>query len=215
MNWRRPMKTVYSTSLFLLVALGGAQPALAAGGDANLLIGSKTVDDSTLDFAGVDGQSQFGVAVTLDFDWPVDLAFDLFSSSDSAARTVMAGMPITYATSVDTKELDVGVRKLWGDRAKPYVGGGLAWLQLDATQSMSGTLVGGGTFNTLLINDSGSAVGIWLNAGFLYRVTDSINLGFDLRNSNADVDVTPATAGVRTELGAGGTQYAVVVGYHW
>ncbi len=208
------MKNRTLTSLFLTVALVAALPAVA-GGDANLLIGAKTVDDDTLDFAGVDAQAQFGVALTLDFDWPVDLAFDLFSSSDSASTTVMAGTPINYATSVNTKELGVGVRKLWGDRAKPYLGAGLAWLHLEASQSMSGTLSGGGTFNTLLINDGGSAVGIWLNAGLLYRVTDSFNLGFDLRNSNADVDLTTASGPVQSEIGAGGTQYAVVVGYHW
>ncbi len=202
------------TSLFLTVALVAAFPAFA-GGDANLLIGSKTIDDNTLDFARVDGQSQFGLALTLDFDWPVDLALDLFSSSDSASTTVMAGAPINYATSVNTKELGVGVRKLWGDRAKPYLGAGLAWLHLEASQSMSGTLSGGGTFNTLLLDDGGSAFGVWLNAGFLYRVTDSFNLGFDLRNSNAEVDLTAASGPTQAEVEAGGTQYAVVVGYHW
>ena len=199
--------------LLVVVALI-ALPA-SAGGDAALLFGAKTIDDSTLDFAGVDGQSQFGVAVTLDFEWPVMLAIDLLNSSDSANTVVMAGLPINYTTSVDSMEFDVGVRKLWGERFQPYAGAGLAWVQLDATQRMSGSLLGGGTFGTLVINDSGSAVGLWLNAGFLYRLTDRFHLGLDIRNSNADVKLNAVADPIKVELGGGGTQYAAAVGFHW
>ncbi len=201
-------------SLIVLAAMV-AVPAFGGGGDANILFGQKVIDDNVLDFAGVDGQSQFGVAVTLDFDWPVDLAFDLLSSSDSAARTVMAGTPINYNTSVDTMEFDVGVRKLWGDRLQPYAGAGLAWLTLDATQRMSGTLVGGGTFDTLVIDDSDSAIGIWLNAGLLCRVTDRFNIGFDVRNSSADAKLNPVSDPNKVKLEAGGTQYGIALGFHW
>lgn len=199
--------------LFVVAAVV-ALPA-SAGGDANVLIGQKSISDSTLDAAGVDGQSQFGVAVTLDFDWPVSLAFDLLNSSDSANTVVMAGLPISYATSVDTMEFDVGVRKLWGERLQPYAGAGLAWLQLDARQRMSGTLLGGGSFDTLVIDDSDSAVGIWINGGLLYRVTDRFNLGLDLRNSNADVKLVPVSDPGKAKLSAGGTQYSLSLGYHW
>jgi len=198
---------------FVVIALA-ALPAVA-GGDANVLFGQKAINDSTLDAARVDGQSEFGVAVTLDFDWPVALAFDLLSSSDSAVTTVMAGLPVDYATSVDTTEFDVGVRKLWGDKLQPYAGAGLAWLQLDATQRMSGTLLGGGTFDTLVIDDSDSAVGIWINAGLLYRVTGRFNVGLDVRSSNADVKLNPVSDPGQAKLEAGGTQYALALGFHW
>ena len=191
-----------------------ALPA-SAGGDANVLFGQKTLNGSTLDAARVDGQSQFGVAVTLDFEWPVALAFDLMTSSDRATTTVTAGTPIDYTTDVETMEFDVGVRKLWGDRLQPYAGAGLAWLQLDTTQHMSGSLGGGSTFDTLVIDDSNSTIGYWVNGGLLYRIGARFNVGIDVRYSNADVSLTPAADPEPVDLGAGGTQYAVALGFHW
>lgn len=187
----------------------------SAGGDANVLLGQKAIDDNTLDAARVDGQSQFGVAVTLDFEWPVALAFDLLTSSDNAMTTVTAGTPINFATDVETMEFDVGVRKFWGNRLQPYAGAGLAWLQLDATQYMSGSLGGGSTYTTLVVDDSDSAFGIWLNVGLLYRVADHFNVGVDVRNSNADASLRPAADPNLAKLEAGGTYYAAVFGYHW
>jgi hypothetical protein len=80
---------------------------------------------------------------------------------------------------------------------------------------MTGALVGGGTFDTLVIDDSGTGFGYWLNGGLLYQVAERFNLGLDVRYSNADVKLSPAADPVKAELEAGGTQYAVVLGFHW
>lgn len=199
---------------FLAVFLLGTFP-ISAGGDVNILFGQKILDDNTLEAAGVDGQSQFGVAVTLDFDWPVALAFDLIVSSDDATMTVLAGTPIDFATDAETIEFDVGVRKLWGERLQPYAGAGLALIQLDAKQRMSGSLGGGSSFDTLVIDDSGSEVGFWVNAGLLYRVTDRFNLGIDARHSDAEVSLRLEADPDPAQLEAGGTHYSIALGFHW
>lgn len=191
-----------------------ALPAVA-GGDVNFLFGQKAFDDDTLDAAHVDGGTQFGLALTLDFDWPVDLAFDLLAFSDDATTTVFAGMPIDFATYVETLEFDVGIRKLWGDRLQPYVGGGIAFVKLDATQWTRGSLGSGSSFVTLVVDDSDSALGFWANAGLLYRLTAQFNLGIDLRYSDADVKLIPEADPEPAELAAGGTHFGLSLGFHW
>lgn len=211
------MKRIGRLALILVLTLGGGvAPALAGGGDVNFLFGQKSLSEDRLDSAGVDGQSQFGVSVTLDFQWPVMLAFDFLASSDDAIETVAAAFPLQLDTEVDTTEVAVGVRKFW-DRNKfqPFVGGGLAFIQLDARQTESGTLGPGIAFSTLIVDDDDSGVGLWLNGGVLYRLGDQINVGLDVRYSDASADLTPAQAGPDLGLDAGGVHYGLVVGFHW
>jgi len=210
------MKRIEQLTLILVLALGvWGGPARAGGGDANLLFGQKLLSDDVFDDAGVDSQSQFGVSVTLDFQWPVQLAIDYLSSSDSATTNVPAAFPLQLHTDVDTTELDVGVRKLWGDKLRPFVGGGVTFAQLDAQQTESGTLGPGVPFSTLIVDDSDRGVGLWINGGVLYLVGNHFNVGLDLRYSDADVDLLPAQGGAALGLDAGGMHYGVVLGYHW
>ena len=211
------MKRIGQLVLILVLALGaGTGPALARGGDVNVLFGQKSLSDSTLDAAGVDGQFQFGVSLTLDFEWPVTLAIDLLSSSDSTTQALPAALPLQLDTDVSTRELDLGLRKFWGqNKIRPFVGGGLALVQLDAKQIESGMLGPGAPFSTLLVDDDDSGVGLWINAGLLYRIGDRFNVGLDVRYSNADVDLSAPTAGPALGLDSGGTHYGVVLGYHW
>ena len=210
------MKRIEQLVLILVLALGVAVgPALAGGGDANLLFGQKSLSDDAFDDAGVDSQSQFGVSLTLDFQWPVNLAIDYLSSSDDATVTVPAAFPLQLHTDVETTELELGVRKYWGDKLRPYVGGGLTLVRLDARQTESGTLGVGVPFSTLLVDDSDNGVGLWINGGLLYRVGNHFNVGLDLRYSDADVDLSPVQAGPALGLDAGGVHYGVALGYHW
>jgi hypothetical protein len=203
-------------ALLVLLLCAGAGPALAGGGDANLLFGQKSLSEDALDDAGVDSQSQFGVSVTLDFQWPVMLAIDYMSSSDDATRMIPAAFPLQLDTDVDTTELNLGVRKFWGaDKIRPFVGGGLALVQLDARQTESGTLGPGAPFSTLIVDDDGSGIGLWINGGFLYRAGEHFNVGFDVRYSNADADLSTAQVGSDLSLDSGGIHYGVALGYHW
>lgn len=211
------MKRIGQLVLILLLALGAANgPALAGGGDVSVLFGQKSLSDNMLDTAGVDRQFQFGVCLTLDFEGPVMLAIDLLSSSDSTTLAIPAAFPLQLDTDVDTTELDLGVRKFWGqNKIRPFVGGGLAIVRLDARQTESGTLGTGAPFSTLLVDDHDTGIGLWINAGFLYRATDRFNVGLDVRYSDANADLSPPTAGPVLGLDSGGSHYGVVLGYHW
>ena len=82
-----------------------------------------------------------------DFDWPVVLALDLMSSSDDSRLTDAEGViQSTLTTDVDILEFDVGVRKRWGKKARPYIGGGLAIARVEGKiveqLSFGGDMVG-------------------------------------------------------------------------
>jgi len=196
----------------LLLLVFAAIPA-RAGGDANLLLGQKWLTDDKLEAANVDTQFEYGVAVTLDFDWPVDLAFDLTRSS--ADDTLDLGAGYALDTDVDTLEFDAGVRKLWRERLQPFVGGGLSWIRLAAEQVEQVPAGAGGTTPVSVVDDSGSSIGFWLNAGLLYRVGTHFNVGLDLRYSDASVDLQPVGADDSVNLDTGGTQVGLLLGYHW
>ena len=198
----------------LAVVVFATLPA-TAGGDASILFGQKELSGGVFDTADVDSPLQVGVAVTVDVDWPVFLAFDLLRASDDENTTFMASTPTVFMTDVETLELDVGVRKFWGAKLQRYVGGGLAFIELDATQSKSESLGPGSSFNTLIVNDSDSSLGYWANVGLRYRLTDRFHVGFDVRYSDAEISLTPEADTDLADLEAGGTQYGVALGFSW
>jgi opacity protein-like surface antigen len=202
-------------ALALMVGLC-ASPALASG-DANLLFGQKSLSGVYHEGSGVDGQSQMGVAVSIDFQWPVMLAVDLLTSSKDNMVVVEAQNPLQFWTDVQTTEVDVGVRKFWErDKLRPYIGGGLAYVELDALQIESGDFgVPGSEYSDVIVDDSDSAVGFWVNAGLLYRVGRYINIGIDVRFSDADADLMPNNVDSTLTLDSGGTHYGILFGYHW
>jgi opacity protein-like surface antigen len=205
------MKRAATTTL--LVGWIAAAPAMA-GGDANLFLGGRSTSDDTIDAAGLDTVPQYGAWVTLDFEWPVALALDLMWASDDASVTLSGAFPTTFDTEVDTLELDIGVRKVWGEKLRPYVGGGVAWVDLGAKQTET-TSFGGPPVTDLIIDDSGSSVGFWVDGGFLYVLGTSLNIGVDVRYTDADVDLTPEGSVGKINLDSGGTQYGFLIGYHW
>ena len=72
--------------LFALVLCLSTSSAMA-GGDANVIFGQKSLSEGEFDDLRVDGQPEFGVSVTLDFQWPIALAIDLLSTSDEETET--------------------------------------------------------------------------------------------------------------------------------
>lgn len=196
----------------LLLLFGLAAVPVSAGGDANLWFGGKWLSDDELADADVDQQTQYGVALTLDFDWSVDLAFDLTQSSGDDSRSLSPGS--TLDTDVDTTELALGVRKLWGEKLRPYVGGGLVWIELSADQTAQVSTGPGETTPVTVVDDSGDGLGLWLNAGVVYLLGSHFNVGLDLRYSQASVDLQPV--GAQTlNLDAGGVHAGLLLGYHW
>ena len=186
-----------------------------AGGDANVIFGHKTLSEGKFDDLGVEGQPELGVTVTLDFEWPVALAIDLLSSSDDRTETIAAAFPVTRRTKVDTLELDLGVRKFWEIKKwRPYVGGGVAMIQLDTKQTTSTDILGNIVEDTL-IDDDDSGVGYWVSGGTLWTLPEGFNVGAEVRYSDADGDLTSEGFTSKESFDAGGFHVGVMIGYHW
>jgi opacity protein-like surface antigen len=194
-----------------------ASGASLAEGDVNVFLGQRLSSDSDLEDAGVDSPPQYGLAVSLEFDWPVALAVDVMASSDDD-RQDLSGMggALIFDTDIDTFEFDAGVRKFWGEKLRPYVGGGVAWVALEAKQTMVGDLgVPGTEFFDVIVDDSDSGIGYWLNGGVTYTIGSSFNVGADLRYTDSDVTLRASDGSGDIDLGAGGWQYGLLLGFHW
>jgi len=215
MGDRRRLWLPVVVSLALLAA-----PALAGGGDANLWVGKKLISDETLEDQNVDDPTQWGAWISLDLG-PVALAIDLLISGADDSRTDTEDIiSSTVRTDVDILELDLGVRKFWGQKARPYIGGGLAIAKADAqvTEQLSIGIV---TLPAVTLLDNGdTGLGYWLNGGFIYTIGKSFNLGADLRYSDASVtlqptDLAPDETAPSLDVDAGGFQFGVMLGFHW
>jgi hypothetical protein len=187
------------------------------GGDINLYLGQRSASDDSLELAEVDSPFQSGVWISLDFDWPVVLAIDFLSSSDDDLVSISSAFPLRYNTWVDTFELDLGVRKYWGqDRFLPYLGGGLAWVQMDVKQIQSGDFgVPGSEYSDLVLDDKDSGAGMWACGGFLFRATEKLNLGVDIRYTDSDVKLDVIGVSADLKIDSGGIFYGAMIGYHW
>jgi opacity protein-like surface antigen len=190
-----------------------AAPALA--GDVNLLLGQAQSNEALLEDAGVEGQAAFGVALSLDFDWPVALAVDVLSTSDKNTISIPTNYTLQYTTDVSRLEADLGVRKYWREKLRPYIGGGVAWIRLEAKQTAYRDFGGGNEFTDVVVDDSSGDFGYWLNAGVVYTVGSHFNLGLDLRYSDADSAVRPNDVEDEIRLDPGAMQYALILGYRW
>jgi opacity protein-like surface antigen len=186
-----------------------------AGGDVNLFYGQKQLSDSLLEDAEVDGQTEFGIQLSLDFDWPVALAIDVLSSTGDSTIDVPAAYVVQYRTDVSTLEVDVGVRKFWREGLRPYVGGGFNWVKLDAEQVAFRDFGAGQEVTDLIVNDSGNGFGYWLNAGLIYSMKNGFNVGVDLRYSDASATLQTNYGSESLNLDSGGLHYGILLGYRW
>jgi hypothetical protein len=115
-------------------------------------------------------------------------------------------VPVSGLVAADwegrTSEFNAGVRKYWGMDSvmRPYLGGGLAFIgaRLEAKT---------GRFD--YVRDSDYRTGLWFNGGVLWTLTRHFNLGFDIRQSGAEVTVFDQ------KRKAGGFHTGLILGYHW
>ncbi len=200
----------------LLVAWTLSAVAFAGGGEASVLYGQRALAEDEIEDADADNATQYGVAVSLDFDWPFLLALDLLSASKDKTQDQSGAFPYQISTEVQTLEFDVGVRKFFlrDSRWRPFIGGGLAWVQLDAQQIESGSFGPGTEYSTAVVDDSDGGVGLWLDGGFLFRF-GSFHVGVDARWSDASADIAPIGSTGSIDIDSGGIQYAAAFGYHW
>ena len=101
-------------------------------------------------------------------------------------------------TEGSTREIDIGVRKIW-DRGvtRPFIGGGLGRIE--------------GEFQVRSTTVEDDTIGFWLDAGVFWRIGESFNIGFEGRLSRGEVRIGPDD----TEIEAGGEHFGVLIGFGW
>ena len=202
--------------LFVILAASSlVAPTFAGESEVSVLLGGKSFSDTRLAVAGIDETSQFGLKTTLDFDWPVSLAIDVLWAEGDSTVDASGVFPLSVKTEMENLELDFGVRKYFFDTnpVRLYVGGGVAFAKFDVKQVESGSFGPGASFSDVIVDDSNTAVGCWVDGGFGYFVKKVV-LGLDLRYSYATTSVTPA-AGSDLDLDISGLQYAFFMGFRW
>jgi opacity protein-like surface antigen len=209
--------TIRGLAACLAVPLLAVGAAWAGSGEAHVFFGPRSIEDDRLDAAAVDDPVQVGAGLSFEVGLPVMLALELaFASSDGTDAQPTEVGDLSLDTEVDTVELDVGIRKVWGQTHRLFAGIGLAWISLDVAQTESGTLGSGVDFTDTIVDDSGSDIGLWLSGGYARQLGESLSMGAEVRYSNAEVDVEPTGAtGETVAIDAGGLQYGLRVAYHW
>lgn len=183
----------------LIVFLPAVSHAQGWTGNVNAFLGSKTLDED--DWKPLEDHTEVGVLV--DFKratWPVSIAIDfLRSEADDAIFDPLTGLTVNMAA--ETTELDFGLRKIWDQNAKatPYIGGGLALISAEVSAEVFG----------INVSADDDAEGFWISGGVYWTLSESFNIGLDLRYSQADVTLL----GFDGE--AGGAHAGLVLGYHW
>jgi hypothetical protein len=144
--------------------------AVFAGGNANFLYGTRSMNDDA--WEPTDDQEVYGL--TVDFGgktWPVCIAVSYLESGDKGE---VASFPILGSVDLDSElsEWDVGVRKIWTVKSvRPFVGGGLSLIDADA--DVSSAL--GST------SDSDDTQGLYVEGGVYWRLGQAFNLGLNGR----------------------------------
>jgi len=182
--------------LALLVVLFLMAPGAASAGDwtgqANFFLGQKMLKSG--DWEPVEDQPEFGAEVSWGKkSWPILIATDVFGSSD---EQTVSGVKLEGNTS----ELDLGIRKIWGDKnVHGFLGGGFANIHAEAKATLSG-LSGS-------VDDS--SPGAWVGGGVFWRLGTRFNIGLSGRLSRATVTFS----GVDVE--AGGSHAGLLLGWGW
>jgi hypothetical protein len=185
-----------------LVLLCGIS-AVAAGGNANFVLGGRSLDEDL--WAPVEDQPVFGA--TVDFGkkgWPVQLAAGaMFSGADDHVRVDVLGVTRTAKFTVTVAEASFGVLKIWepsSGNIRPYVGGGAAFVSASAELEVSGASV----------DDDDQSAGLYAQGGVFWRLGERFNIGVDARVlGGTDIEVFGASGDVDY------FQVGLVLGWGW
>jgi len=194
-------RTTASGIALVLAAFFLIDPVVA-GGDANFLLGVKSLDEDN--WAPVEDHVAFGAEVTFGKEtWPIWIALDYFESAREKKDVPidLGGFVVARDLEGNTLELDLGVRKIWGQgwgkekRTRPYLGGGVGLM--------------GAHFDAEFSSDEDFSLGVWAGGGIFWRLGSRFNIGATVRWSKAQVELF----GVDGE--AGGLTYGLLLGWGW
>jgi hypothetical protein len=182
----------------LLAASNQAQARYV--GNLNLFVGEKWLDNG--DWTPADEQRQFGIMLAFGEERaPVHFSLDAYLSSVDVAD---ANPAVDTIVSGSSTEFDIGIRKVWGEKAThPHVGAGAC--VVDVREERNGP--------TGLVKNSDRGYGAWVDGGVTWRLASHLNLGFEVRYSVVSVYLGEGAA-VRDVI-AGGIHVGLLIGYGW
>ena len=191
------MKTFNLKKILVATALLLALPIAQASdwtGNVGGSIGSKQLDDN--DWSPQDSQGSLGFMLDIKKkSWPVSITYDLILSGDVNEKG-------SVKDEAYTAENQFGIRKtfeLEGSIVRPYFGGGVTFVSAGIKNKTA----------TTSVKDDDEGIGAWVGAGLYVGVTESFDIGFDVRYSEAEVTIFDQ------DLEAGGMRYAATASYHW
>ncbi len=190
--------------LGLLFAFSGN--VLASGGvegNINLLIGQKFVNDDAafgFEYYEVEDQPQLGMMFDIKpAGFPIAFAFDLLGSEEESQEFLDPDFGYYRATG-RTREIDLGIRFYTPPHIiRGYFGGGLALVEGELSLDFYGDE----------ISEEDDEVGFWVNGGFMCTLARHLNLGIDLRYSEAEVEL------LGEDVDVGGVSLSGFVGFHF
>ncbi len=218
------MKLSTTISVFLLaLALALTVNSIPASAETNLnfVLGGKFLDSD--DWPSGDPQGSLAFLSTFGPDsWPVQVAIDVLGSATSEDSFNISGPGFEVKGEElvqSTFEFDVGVRKIWrSGRARPFVGGGLAfiWGQQERARFVRPPFeipprpgIPVPPVPPVIVSDSDSAPGAWIDGGIFWRLGQRFNLGLEGRFSVAELKL-----GGR-DVQAGGVNIGLILGWGW
>jgi opacity protein-like surface antigen len=160
-------------------------------------LGYKDLDKD--DWKPVDSHGEIGFL--LDFrpkNWPVNIAFDYLDSDEYELTTISGSLA---RIDGDTSEIAIGIRKIFEPFAtlRPYIGAGVAYIHGEfEINRIPGTT-----------SDDDAEIGLWLDAGLYWSLYEHLQIGVDLRYSEAEIKIFGA------EIEAGGFHAGLTFGFRW
>lgn len=169
-------------------------------GNLNAFVGEKWLDNG--DWSPADEQRQYGLMLAFGEERaPVHFSMDMFVSTVDVTDANPAVDTIVRGAST---EFDIGVRKVWGEKAtRPHLGAGACVVQV--SEHRDGP--------TGLVKNGDRGYGAWVDGGVTWRLASHLNLGFELRYSVLNVYLGKGAA--TRDVAAGGIQLGVLIGYGW
>jgi len=191
------MKTFNLKKAAIATLLVLALPATQASdwtGNIGGSLGSKRLDDK--DWSSLDSHTSVGFMLDVGkTSWPVSFTYDLIVSGEIDKDGDLKDEAYTL-------ENHFGIRKTFNledSKFRAYIGGGITMVSAEIRNKTA----------TTTNKDDDDAAGIWLGAGWFVDVTDSFDIGVDLRYSEAEVTIFDQ------DLEAGGMHFAATASYHW
>jgi opacity protein-like surface antigen len=191
------MKNFNLKNAAITTALLLALPVAQAGdwtGSVGGSIGSKHLDDK--DWGSLDSHEALGFRFDIrKKSWPVSITYDLLFSGEVDKNASLKDEAYNL-------ENHIGIRKtfeLEDSNMRPYIGGGVTLVSAEIRNETAITSV----------KDNDHGTGFWLGAGWNVGVTDKVDIGFDVRYSEAEVTI------FNQDIEAGGMHYAATASYRW